>query len=355
MARMALLAVLALALTPMLSWALDIRLVRQWAVKYNVSSVLVFGDSSVDPGNNNYLSTTVKGDFLPYGKDFFDGRPTGRFSNGRLATDLIAAALGHTKTIPAFLDRNLKPTDLLHGVSFASAASGYDDLTANLSKVMPVSKQLDYFRHYKMRVIKLVGAKKAAEIIRDAIVVLSMGTNDFIQNYFLEPIRPKQFTLEEYMNYLISRMSNNIMVMHSLGLTRLAVVGVPPLGCMPIVRTLMGEGKCVKKLNLYSSLFNSKIQKELATLKTTLGMKSSYVDAYGIILDAVNHPQRYGLTVTSKGCCGTGTIEYGPTCKGMRTCADASKYVFFDAVHPTQKMYQIIAVEAIKSIDKSLA
>lgn len=35
--------------------------------------------------------------------------------------------------MPAFLDRTLKPIELLHGVSFASASSGYDDLTANYS------------------------------------------------------------------------------------------------------------------------------------------------------------------------------------------------------------------------------
>lgn len=44
-----------------------------------------------------------------------------------------AEAIGYTKVIPAFLDPNLKATDLLYGVSFASADSGYDDLTANLS------------------------------------------------------------------------------------------------------------------------------------------------------------------------------------------------------------------------------
>lgn len=46
-----------------------------------------------------------------------------------------AEAIGYTKIVPAFLDPNLKPKDLLHGVSFASAASGYDDLTANLSVI----------------------------------------------------------------------------------------------------------------------------------------------------------------------------------------------------------------------------
>ncbi|XP_052480179.1 GDSL esterase/lipase At3g43550 [Gossypium raimondii] len=48
-----------------------------------VTAVFVFGDSIVDPGNNNNLPTIAKGNFLPYGRDFKDG-PTGRFSNGKL-------------------------------------------------------------------------------------------------------------------------------------------------------------------------------------------------------------------------------------------------------------------------------
>lgn len=56
---------------------------------WKVSCMLVFGDSTVDPGNNNRLPTEFKADFLPYGKDFFDGRPTGRFCDGRLAIDFI--------------------------------------------------------------------------------------------------------------------------------------------------------------------------------------------------------------------------------------------------------------------------
>lgn len=44
-----------------------------------------------------------------------------------------AEAIGYSKAIPAFLDPALKKADLRHGVSFASAASGYDDFTANLS------------------------------------------------------------------------------------------------------------------------------------------------------------------------------------------------------------------------------
>lgn len=66
--------------------------------------------------------------------------------------------------------------------------------------------------HYKIHLRQLVGEKKAAETIKNALFILSFGTNDFIQNYFEEPIRPKQFTVEQYQNYLISRMFRAIKV-----------------------------------------------------------------------------------------------------------------------------------------------
>jgi len=44
-----------------------------------------------------------------------------------------AEALGYRKAIPPFLDPNLKPEDLQYGVSFASAATGFDDYTAEVS------------------------------------------------------------------------------------------------------------------------------------------------------------------------------------------------------------------------------
>uniref|UniRef100_A0A7N0RFD3 GDSL esterase/lipase n=1 Tax=Kalanchoe fedtschenkoi TaxID=63787 RepID=A0A7N0RFD3_KALFE len=51
-------------------------------------ALIAFGDSIVDPGNNNGLKTIVKANFPPYGKDF-QGGPTGRFCNGKVASDLI--------------------------------------------------------------------------------------------------------------------------------------------------------------------------------------------------------------------------------------------------------------------------
>lgn len=56
-------------------------------------ALLVFGDSLVDSGNNNYLATTARADSPPYGIDYPTRRPTGRFSNGLNIPDIISMFL----------------------------------------------------------------------------------------------------------------------------------------------------------------------------------------------------------------------------------------------------------------------
>jgi phospholipase/lecithinase/hemolysin len=82
--------------------------------------------------------------------------------------------------------------------------------------------------------------------------------------------------------------------MHRLGATRLVVVGVPPVGCMPLVKTLMDKTTCVDSYNKAAFSLNSKIGKKLASIKATLRMKVAFVDAYGIVQNAVNNPTLYG-------------------------------------------------------------
>lgn len=53
-----------------------------------VPCYFIFGDSLVDNGNNNNLSTAAKANYPPYGIDFPDG-PTGRFTNGRNIADFL--------------------------------------------------------------------------------------------------------------------------------------------------------------------------------------------------------------------------------------------------------------------------
>ena len=97
-----------------------------------VPAIIVFGDSSVDSGYNNGISTILKSNFEPYGRDFFSNQPTGRFSNGRIPTDFISEAFGLKPTIPAYLDPMYNIADFATGVCFASAGTGYDNATADV-------------------------------------------------------------------------------------------------------------------------------------------------------------------------------------------------------------------------------
>ncbi|VAI78271.1 unnamed protein product [Triticum turgidum subsp. durum] len=96
-----------------------------------VPAVIVFGDSTVDTGNNNVIGTVLKSNFPPYGRDL-QGGATGRFCNGRLPPDFVSEALGLPPLVPAYLDPAYGIEDFATGVVFASAGSGLDNATASV-------------------------------------------------------------------------------------------------------------------------------------------------------------------------------------------------------------------------------
>lgn len=60
------------------------------AATAKVPAIYVFGDSTADVGNNNYLpGSAAKANFPHNGIDFPSSRPTGRFSNGYNGIDFL--------------------------------------------------------------------------------------------------------------------------------------------------------------------------------------------------------------------------------------------------------------------------
>lgn len=56
----------------------------------DIPAFYIFGDSLVDAGNNFYINTAARANF-PNGIDFGSpfGIPSGRFTNGRIVTDIL--------------------------------------------------------------------------------------------------------------------------------------------------------------------------------------------------------------------------------------------------------------------------
>ncbi|KAL6598079.1 hypothetical protein ACP70R_046500 [Stipagrostis hirtigluma subsp. patula] len=223
-----------------------------------VSAIIVFGDSTVDPGNNNYLPTVIKSNFPPYGRDFDGGVATGRFSNGRLVTDFISEAFGLPSSVPAYLDTSCHIDQLAKGVSFASAGAGLDDLTSQATSAISLRHQLELFKMYKEKLKLAKGETLTNQIITEALYYFSIGNNDIGINYSALPVRRAQFTPAQYAAYLVGLARAAIHDVYDLGARKVVLVGLLPLGCLPAQRTLNHDkpGECDERQNQFARVFN---------------------------------------------------------------------------------------------------
>ncbi|XP_061367749.1 GDSL esterase/lipase EXL3-like [Gastrolobium bilobum] len=312
-----------------------------------VPALIVFGDSIVDPGNNNNIITIAKCNFPPYGRDFAEGnQPTGRFSNGLVPSDIIAAKFGVKKILPAYLDPNLQVQDLLTGVSFASGGAGYDPLTSEIASVISLSDQLDMFREYKKKITEAVGEERMAIIISKSVYIVCVGSND-ISNTYTTTIRRAEYDIPSYTDFMASQASNFLQELYGLGARRIGVIGVPAIGCVPSQRTIGGgiQRACSDSENQVAFLFNTKLFSQMEALKNMFPeARLVYLDIYNPLLYIIQNPAAYGFDVTDKGCCGTGNIEVSILCNrySLNTCSNSSNYIFWDSFHPTEEAYNVL-------------
>ncbi|MED6183643.1 hypothetical protein PIB30_039675 [Stylosanthes scabra] len=327
-----------------------------------VSALYVFGDSTVDPGNNNYIRTAFKSNFVPYGIDFADHVPTGRFTNGKLGTDFIASYVGLKDLVPPYLDPNITNQELITGVSFASAGSGYDPLTPTISNVISIPRQLEHFREYKNRLESILGKQKTEDHMKKAIFFISAGTNDFVINYFTLPIRRRTHTLLAYHQFLLRHVQDFIQELLSEGARKLAVVGLPPMGCLPIMITFNSNNAfldrgCVDVFSSVARNHNLLLQNHLNLMQLNSSLsataaKISYIDIYHPLSNMIQDPRNNGFDEVDSGCCGSGYIEAAFMCnRASHLCSDASKYVFWDSIHPTEKAYYNLYMDSRHVID----
>ncbi|RAL51673.1 hypothetical protein DM860_010391 [Cuscuta australis] len=280
-----------------------------------VPSLCIFGDSVVDAGNNNFLNTLIKANFPPYGRDFANHTPTGRFSNGKLATDFTAEFLGFTSYPPAYLSQEANNgNNILGGANFASAASGYYDRTPQLYHAITLEQQLGYYKEWMNRVVSLAGRDKGKTVISDGIQVVSAGTSDFIQNYYINPMLNRAYTPDQFSNLLIRSYTRFIQSLYGLGARRIGVTNLPPTGCLPASITLFGAASngCIERMNEDAVSFNTKLKR---------------------------------FFESRRACCGTGTVETSYFCnaRSIGTCSNATGYVFWDGFHPSQAANLILA------------
>lgn len=318
----------------------------------------VFGDSLVDAGNNDYLPlslATAKN--LPNGIDFPvpNGRtPTGRFSNGLIIPDILAQKVGAPSFPPPFLAPTSHGAAILGGVNYASGGGGILNNTGRIFvQRLSMDVQITYFEETLKELNKLVGTANASELVRKGVFSVTIGANDFLDNYLSPvPITSDPILLHpsQFINLLITRYSAQLTRLYSIGARKFIIVNLPLIGCIPYQRSLQvgKKGKCSERANQLAASFNVPLKKMLDKLNANLpGATFLYADAYSAQLDIVNNAQAYGFEYADRACCGALGSRRGviPCRSFVKDCTDRSKYFFWDPYHPSQAGYEILANE----------
>ncbi|CAK9149245.1 unnamed protein product, partial [Ilex paraguariensis] len=269
-------------------------------------------------------------------------RTTGRFSNGKTTVDVIAQLLGFNNYIPPYATASGRA--ILGGVNYASAAAGIRDETGQqLGARISFGGQVNNYKNTVSQVVNILGDENtAANYLSKCIYSLGMGSNDYLNNYFMPQYysSSRQYTPEQFANVLIQQYSRGIRDLYNYGARKVALIGVGQIGCSPneLAQNSPDGRTCVQRINNANQIFNTKLKSLVDVLNRNLtDAKFIYIDAYGIFQDLISNPSGFGFRVTNAGCCGVGRNNGQITCLPLQTpCRNRNEYLFWDAFHPTE-------------------
>ncbi|XP_042946716.1 GDSL esterase/lipase 1-like isoform X2 [Carya illinoinensis] len=303
-------------------------------------ALFIFGDSFFDAGNNNYINTTFRANYYPYGETFFN-YPTGRFSDGRIIPDFIAE-FAKLPLIPAYLHPGYKR--YADGANFASAGAGALVETRQGS-VIDLHTQLSNFKRMKTLLKQEIVEAEAKTLVSRAVYMTSIGGNDYAI-YTANSSLFQSYSPEEYVDMVIGNLTTVIKGMHKEGGRKFAFLYLGPLGCRPAARAI-NAGECDEEITALVKLHNKALFQVLQKLESQLkGFKYSITDIYSIGSQIMNNPLKYGFKEGKAACCGSGPYRGLRTCgvtgvngsvQGYELCENPNEYVTFDTSHPTER------------------
>ncbi|KAL5801903.1 hypothetical protein ACOSQ3_033535 [Xanthoceras sorbifolium] len=311
-----------------------------------LKKLFVFGDSYADTGN---CRKSVTGSWKPPYGITFPGKPAGRFSDGRVLTDYIASYLGIKSPIAYKWRKSVTRSQLQYGMNFAHGGTG----VFNTLVIEPnMSTQVKLFQ-------QLLEEEKVytRQDLNSSIALVSLAGNDYATFLF------KNGNLQNLPSLTISIVSQLVMNLKSiqnLGVERIVVTGMEPMGCLPQLSAFSSYNNCSESWNSASIFHNQILQQELQKLNSIERDNSAFItlDLYSAFMSALKmQPHQSGnselrsslepccVGVSDKYSCGS-VDEKGE--KKYTVCKNPELSIFWDNIHPAQNGWHAV-FSALKS------
>lgn len=255
-----------------------------------ITSVVVYGDSLSDNGN---LFGTIGYPPSPYWN--------GRFSDGPVAVEYVASALG----VPL--------VDFAWGGATTGLGNYVDGGTPTSFGALGLPGMLTVFNN----------TNGSLGPFLDGLFVVWGGPNDV-----LAP-SPLDATPQDMITRSITDLLTIVGGLQSLGATRILVPGMPDIGLTPYLQSL--GPLAAAQASAYTDAFN-------AALLAGLPSGVRYFDTASLMRSMVANPSAFGLTNATDPCFNGSTV-----------CGSPGTYLFFDDFHPTTAVHGILASEFISA------
>jgi len=253
-----------------------------WSNAAAYSAIIVYGDSFSDNGNLYRLLGIPQ---PPYWN--------GRYSNGPVAAEDLATTFGVTLLDEAWGGATTGIGNVTDGGTTGSL--GYDQLPG-------MTTSLNATKHSFPPVL-----------VHNSLFVVWGGINDFATNGLT------LLTADQ----AVSDMVAIVAALQAIGAKHILVPGIPDLGSTPLYRLQSKAGWA----NYISEYYNQH-------LRSALPSGVVYYDTATLYRKITANPAQYGLSNVTDACYINGTV-----------CGQPYLYLYWDALHPTAHMHQIIAGE----------
>ncbi|KAG0612204.1 hypothetical protein M758_6G009900 [Ceratodon purpureus] len=319
---------------------------------FPVPSYYVMGDAFHDAGNNNFIKTKVPmANYKPYGMTYFK-KPNGRFSDGRIFSDLLAVIMKLPQAAPSLSNVTIDQKGTC--INFASGGSAIlpaSSVAMGAPNAFTFDQQVTQYEGFAVDVIYEYGVDQALLILNDAIYQLNLGTIDLLA-YFTKPnYAATAGPLNTFLDSLAAEYLRMVERLYSQGARKVVVFGIGPISKTPLGRFLSSKmipdagikwcaaiDSAVRQLNGKLSNMVKRLNADSGLDQMHASLQLVYADVYGAVTDITRNPTKYGFTDVKNACCGGGKFGAEFLCghSKSKTCRSVSKNLFWNGMQFTE-------------------
>ncbi len=294
------------------------------------SQIVAFGDSLSDVGNVAILTETLGGTLQPSffdPSDYPDLVPDTAYAESRKLTNdgpIWLETVASRQGLPVF------PSAAGGGVYAFGGANSTDELGPLVppeTLIPSVSEQVSEF---------LGDVGGVAPV--DALYTLTVGGND-LRDAFTYATSFADIT--DIFERSISAVVSLIAALGAAGAQDIVLFNVPNLGLVPQITLLDSLGVVdAAAVSTLTAAYNDSLAAALSAQLASLGMDLDVMifDVYGLLTDVVLDPTAYGFADSTSPC-----VSFLPD----SPCDIPAEFVFWDGIHPTVAMHQVVAEQVI--------